>query len=152
MMQLKTVQKILAQAATGPPNAVEALKELRVSVERALDYLKEGHTAKAQVFLEQGFTSMMAAFHYLNLDVEQVVEREQLRRKTGQIASQDRVILIFSDHAELRVSGELRGTIPLYSQDDYQELRQISQIFDCRIEHADHLQLDLFSRLRSESK
>ncbi len=144
-MQLKEIQKVLMNDPAAPKSAADALKQLKAASERALENLNEHNTVQAQVLLENAFTHMMAAFHYMNLDVEKVVQRERQRRVYGQNNAQDKVILIFSDHAELRVQGELRGTIPLYSQEDYAELRQIAQIFECRMEHADHLQLDLFS-------
>lgn len=144
-MQLKELPACLSQFAGENSSAADALHQLRACIERAIDYFKAGNTAQSQVFLEQGFTWMMAAFHFLNLDLENVVARELKRQKHEGTPQQDRVILVFSDHAELRVDGELRGTIPLYSQDDYQELRQIAQLFQCRMEHADHVQLTLFS-------
>lgn len=144
-MNLKEIQKLLSQSPQGPQSAHEALRELKACVERALAYLDEGHTAKTQDYLERGFGNMMAALHFMNLDLEQVVNREQARRKAP--PAEDRVILIFSDHAELRVAGELRGTIPLYCDEDYDQLREISQLFQCRMEHAGALQLDLFNAL-----
>ena len=69
---------------------------------------------------------MMAAFHYMNMNLENVVAREQKRGDHPAPEGANRVILLFSDHAELRVDGELRGTIPLYSPEDYRELRQIA--------------------------
>jgi hypothetical protein len=148
-MQLKEIQQCLSQASAEAGSANEAMKQLKACVERTIDYLKSGNTAQAQMFLEQGFTMMMAAFHYLNLDLEKVVQRELHRQKNEGLVPQERVILVFSDHAELRVGGELRGTIPLYSPEDYSELRQISQLFQCRMEHADHIQLDLFAILNA---
>ncbi len=150
-MQLKEAQQVLAQVSNRPHSATEALQQLRACSERAITHLKEGNTAKAQMFVEQGLTNLIVAFHHLNLDLEKVVQREQTRRKAENAPLEERAIFIFSDHAELRVGGELRGTIPLYSEEDYGELRQIAQLFECRMEHADHLQLDLFASLKSSS-
>lgn len=149
-VQLKALQKVLTQADNRPGSALDAMRQLKACIDRSLSYLTDGNTAQAQVLLEQGFTNMMAAFHYLNLDVENIVYREK-RRQAQSRALAERVILVFSDHAELRVGGELRGTIPLYSPEDYQELRQIAQLFECRMEHADHLQLNLFAAVTSQT-
>jgi hypothetical protein len=146
-MQLKEVQQLLSQTSQGPASATEALRQLRACVEKALEYLALGNTPQTQLFLEQGFTNLVRAFYFLNLDLEQVVQREHSRQDASM---PDRVILIFSDHAELRVDGELRGTFPMYSSEDYQELRQIAQLFQCRMEHSDHLQLGLFSVLEAK--
>lgn len=146
-MQLKEIQQTLAQVSKGPASAQEALKELKACVSKSLDYLQEGNIVQAQVFLEHAFTQMMICFHYLNLDGEKVAAREKSRQENKNPRHPERVILVFSDHAELRVGGELRGTIPLYSSDDYKELRQIAHLFECRLEHADHLQLNLLSLL-----
>lgn len=146
-MQLKEVQQVLVQGGQGPATAMAALRQIKALVERAMMALKAGNTPQTQLFLEQGLTAMMAACHYLDLDLDQVVAREQHRHQLGESKAQDRVILVFSDHAELRVDGELRGTIPLYSAEDYQELQQIAALFDCRMEHADHVQLSLFERM-----
>ncbi len=151
-MQLKEAQQLLAKVSNKPHSATEALRQLTACTERAMRYLEDGNTVQAQSFVEQSLTNLMVAFHYLNLDLENVVQREKKRREAADKAlSQDRVILIFSDHAELRVDGELRGTIPLYSEEDYRELRQIAQLFECRLEHADHLQLNLFNLLKSSN-
>lgn len=151
-MQLKDVQQVLSQSSKTANSAAEALRQLNACSERALGHLGDGNTVQAQAFLEQGFTNLMAAFHYLNIDLERVVQREKRRQQAESAPSQEeRVILVFSDHAELRVGGELRGSIPLYSEDDYRELRQIAHLFQCRLEHADHLQLNLFSLLRNPS-
>ncbi len=146
-MHLKEVPYILSQMADHPHSAIEALQELKASVEKTIDYLGDRNTIQAQAYLEHGFTNMMAAFHFLQIDLEKVVQREKNRGQQEARLKSDRVILVFSDHAELRVKGELRGTIPLYSQEDYQELRQIAHLFQCRIEQADHVQLDLFAAL-----
>ena len=150
-MHLKDVQKVLTQSSDSPLTGVESLKQLKAAVEKSLDYLQDGNTPKSQVYLEQGLTYMMLSLHYLNVDIEKAVQRQTIRQNSANDA-QDRVILIFSDHAELRVSGEHRGTIPLYSPEDYSELRQIAHLFQCRLEHADHLQLDLFSLLSASPR
>jgi hypothetical protein len=146
-MQLKEVQQLLTRTFDAPGSGVAALTELQASVTRTLEHLKEGNISQAQVMLEHGFTSLLMAFHFLNLDLEKVVEREKQRQKKERSDQQERVILVFGNHAELRVNGEQRGHIPLYGVEDYQELRQIAQLFECRIEHADHVQLDLFALL-----
>jgi len=147
-MQVKEIQQLHRTAFDqGPQSALESLTQLEATVRRSLESLKAGHTPQAQMFLENSFTQMMMAFHFLNLNLEHVVKREKARREGHGQPEQDRVILVFSDHAELRVGGELRGTIPLYSEDDYRELREIAQLFQCRVEQAHHIQLDLFSIL-----
>jgi hypothetical protein len=144
--QLAAFQQALAQAAQGPENTRDALNELKACAERSLQYLTEGNTPQAQRYLEQAFTAMMHAFHFLHVDVNQVIKRQQAAQQDTAKAL-ERVIWVFSDHAELRVGGEVRGTIPLYTPEDYAELRHIAQLFACRIEHADHVQLGLFQAM-----
>lgn len=144
-VHLKEVQKMLSQCSDAPVSGIDALKQLRAAADKAINYLEDGNTPQGQIYVEQGLVHLMLACHYLNLDVEKAVERQQARQQKE--PGQDRVILIFSDHAELRVAGELRGTIPLYSDEDYTELRHIAQLFQCRLEHADHTQLNLLSLL-----
>lgn len=151
-MQLKEAQSLLAKTAQKDGSALSVLRQLKATVAKAHDYMEAGNTVQCQVLLEQSFTLLMQAMHFLNLDVENVVSREQNRRQSVSEQNPDRVILVFSDHAELRVDGELRGTIPLYAAEDYTELRQIAQLFGCRIENADHLQLDLFTLLQSSAQ
>lgn len=144
-MKLSEVQKVLGQIAEATGSASLALKELKASVDMAMDYFKDGNIVQTQLFLEHAFTSLMGCFHYMNLSLENVVNRERQRNNGIKSIFQERVILVFSDHAELRVEGELRGTIPLYNEEDYNELRQIAHLFECRLEHADHVQLNLLS-------
>lgn len=146
-MRVKDIQKILLQdlLETGG-SAAQAVKELKATAEMTLDALELGNTPLAQERLEHGFTALLMAFHYLNIDLENVISREKARKANNE-PGQEKAILIFGDHAELRVDGELRGTIPLYSEEDYQELRQIALMFGCRMTYADHVQLDIFSSL-----
>lgn len=146
-MQLSEAQEVLSRALNGPRTAGDALAQVSGAMDRARAYLADGNTVQAQAFVEQGFTHLMAAFHFLDLDLERVVARERSRNAETDRQQPDRAILIFSDHAELRVGGELRGTIPLYADEDYRELRQIAQLFQCRLEHASHAQLSLFAAL-----
>lgn len=147
-MHVKSLQKSLLESCDPPITGLEALRQLKAATDKALGYFEEGNTPFAQNYLERSLTFMMLAFHYLNLDIEKVVAREAFRQKADNTLH-ERVILVFGDHAELRVSGELRGTFPLYTEEDYAEVRQIAQLFECRLEHADHVQLDLFGLLKA---
>jgi phosphoribosyl-ATP pyrophosphohydrolase len=141
---LKDLQHALQATEHGSHES--ALKELRHCSERALAYLQEGNTPLVQEYMETAFTHLLSSFHFLNLDLDKVVNR--LQQKQLSVKATDRVILIFGNHAELRVDGQCRGTMPLYAEEDYAEVRQIAQIFQCRIEHADHVQLDIFGKPR----
>lgn len=145
-MNLKAFQKQFAQVPGGPKSALESLENLEACCKKAKEMLEQGYNPAVQSFLEQGLTYLMKAYHFLNLDLERVAQREQ-SRWLSQTNAMQRVILVFSDHAELRVDGELRGTIPLYTPEDYEELKQIANLFQCRIESSDSTQLGLFEAL-----
>jgi hypothetical protein len=145
-MNLKAFQKQFQEIPNGPKTALESLDGLQACCEKAREMLEKGYNPTVQTFLEQGLTYLMKAYHYLNLDLECVAEREKTRW-LSQSQSQQRVILVFSDHAELRVDGQLRGTIPLYTSEDYEELRSIAHLFNCRIENSDATQLGLFEAM-----
>lgn len=143
-MQLKEVQWLLAKEATGIYSAKDAINQVQASAKRAMQYLEQNNPVMTQGCLEQCFTTLMCALHYLNMDLEQVVKREQNRQTQARYGTTNRVIMVFADHAELRVDGELRGTFPLYTDEDAKDIKEIAQVFQCRIEYADHLQLQLF--------
>ncbi|MCA9788505.1 MAG: hypothetical protein KC476_03510 [Cyanobacteria bacterium HKST-UBA06] len=143
-LQLKEVQWLLAREVAGIETARDALVQLQVSSKKALQYLDQSNPVMAQGCVEQCFTTMMCVLHYLNIDIEQLVKREQRRQNQNKYGTMNRVIMVFADHAELRVEGELRGTFPLYTDEDAQDIQDIAQVFQCRIEYADHVQLTMF--------
>jgi hypothetical protein len=155
-MNTKTLQKHFSALSLSledaPKSAKEALDLLALCCQRASDGLETGFNPNTQTMMEQALAYLMFSYHYANLDLEQVALREMARWQ-GEGASQkhDRVILVFSDHAELRVDGELRGTIPVYEQADHNELKDIAHLFSCRLEYADHMQLDLFGRAQEKA-
>lgn len=155
-MQVKALQKqfrdLSLSMENSPKSAKDALSMLEMCCKRAGEGLEVGYNPSVQVFVEQALAYLMFTYHYLNLDLEQVAERELSRWQGESASSQDRVILVFSDHAELRVDGELRGTIPVYEQADHSELKQIAHLFSCRLEYADHIQLNLFARMQAAAK
>lgn len=150
-MQLKEAQQLLSNLTHRSPSLSDGLRELKAATQRAHEYAQNQHSVMAQLYLEHCFSLLMQCFHYMNIQADQVVTREY-QRDQGQLTDQsERVILMFSDHAELRVNGELKGTFPLYSEQDYTQLQEIAQLFQCRVDHADHIQLTLFERLNKAS-
>ena len=147
-MQLKAFQKQFSYVPGGPKTAKASLEGLMSCCKRALDLMDQGTNPTTQALLEQALTYLMLSYHYTNLDLEKVAEREMTRWKS-QEDPKSRLIMVFKDYAELRVDGELRGTIPLYTPEDYRELKEIAHLFGCRIEASDHVQLGLFDLMKA---
>ena len=65
---------------------------------------------------------------------------------------QTRIIMVYDTYAELRVNGEVRGTIPVYDRCDQDELRNIAKLFHCELQFAASEQLGLFNATETLSQ
>lgn len=128
-----------------PATSREALGRLLEIMRGSLEAYDAGQVVPAQTALEDSLIQLLIAMKTFSLQPDAALQRALERLQT---ASSQRAFHIFSDRVEIRAQGEVRGTLPLDSESDYESALQLARELGCDVIHEEASQLELFRARR----
>lgn len=129
-MELKeAVELIWENRRYDTSSETEAISHLNEEVAESLKALLKGDREKSQNELEDALSCLFIAFKVLNIDPEQVVQRQINRMKS----QTNKTMHIYSNKVEIRVGGEVRGGWAIWSADDLKEAQKTAMEFKCKV-------------------
>lgn len=149
LKDLKTLQQRLSQHEMVPNSATESLEQLAKYANLASAITKTPDTETSlNYLLSQLLSHLLVSLKHLNLDFEVLVSQSlaALSESKNETSNpQNRIILVYANHADLLLEGEVRGSIPVYDRCDQEELHAIAKLFQCDLKFAESEQLEIFS-------
>lgn len=122
-----------------PSSHIEAISHLNEEVAESLKAMLSGSQEIAQAELEDALSCMFIALKMMELDPEEVVERQINQMKNAP----KKTMHIFSDRVEIRMGDEVKGGWAIWTSEDIKDAQKMAKEFKCKIiwEGANQLSL-----------
>lgn len=128
-----------------PSSCTEAISHLNEEVAESLKAMLSGNRETSQAELEDALSCMFIAFKMMDIDLEEVVERQINQMKNAP----KKTMHIFSDRVEIRMGDEVKGGWAIWTSEDIKDAQKMAKEFKCKIIWESANQLSLSDSLKS---
>ena len=141
----EAVDEIWENRKYEPSSYIEAISHLNEEVAESLKAILSGNKETAQAELEDALSCMFIAFKMMDIDLDEVVERQVNQMKNAP----KKTMHIFSDRVEIRVGDEIKGGWAIWTSQDIKDAQKMDKEFKCKIIWEGANQLSLSDTLKN---
>lgn len=141
----EAVDEIWENRKYEPSSYIEAISHLNEEVAESLKAILSGNKETAQAELEDALSCMFIAFKMMDIDLDEVVERQVNQMKSAP----KKTMHIFSDKVEIRVGDEVKGGWAIWTSQDIKDAQKMAKEFKCKIIWEGANQLSLSDTLKN---
>lgn len=147
---INQAQKALWFAQPKHPETIfDAIEQLAKLTKNAQAAYQHENLLQTQQHLEELFAASLIAMKCMDISPSAAIERTLKRYQTERRESP--TLHIYTDQAVLKMGTDIRGRFPLYTDDDYEQVKEVALTFGCTLQHHDSEQLSLLSGARPKS-
>lgn len=144
MEQFTQAQQALWFAQPKHPDTIfEAIEQLAKLSEQAQAAYQQENLLKTQQAVEGLLAQTLITMKCMEVVPAAAIERVLKRYQTDR--NDNPTLHVYPDQAVLKMGSDIRGRFPLYTEADYEHVKEIAQTFGCTLQHHDSEQLSLLS-------